>query len=247
MFITEKVLGDKYIANDNKPIGLHPNGAGISDVANDNIAERKEPDVSTPTTVIHGGGVGIIQSPNDDSLSESANDNNPTCPDLKIPDNTTFNKVLVGDCLSKLKELPTSSVDCIVTSPPYWGLRDYDVAGQLGLEPTFAEYLEKLTVIFRECRRVLKDTGTLWINLGDKYLNKQLLGMPWKVAFALQDDGWVLRQDIIWSKPNAMPESVTDRCTKSHEYIFMFAKTAKNYSYDNTTIEEKKSGRATLS
>ena len=151
-----------------------------------------------------------------------------------------YNNILVGDCLLKLKELPTSSVDCIVTSPPYWGLRDYDVAGQLGNEPTFAEYLEKLAVIFRECRRVLKDTGTLWINLGDKYLNKQLLGLPWRVAFALQDDGWVLRQDIIWSKPNAMPESVTDRCTKSHEYIFMFAKTAKNYSYDNTTIEEKK-------
>src|ERR1700730_11768192 len=101
--------------------------------------------------------------------------------------------ILVGDCLLTLRRVPTSSIDCIVTSPPYWGQRDYDVVGQLGNEPNFSEYFGKLTVIFRECRRVLKDTGTLWVNLGDKYLpNKQLLGMPWRVAFALQEDGWIL-------------------------------------------------------
>jgi DNA modification methylase len=159
--------------------------------------------------------------------------------------------ILVGDCLLTLRRVPTSSIDCIVTSPPYWGQRDYDVVGQLGNEPTFSEYFGKLTVIFRECRRVLKDTGTLWVNLGDKYLpNKQLLGMPWRVAFALQEDGWILRQDIIWDKPNPMPESVTDRCTKSHEYIFMFAKT-NNYFYDHNAIKEpisnpKSAGKVTV-
>jgi DNA modification methylase len=208
--IFESINNDDSLGSANTNTPTHP----------ESIGER----ASLAEFMGEAGGV-VVKNVNDGS-SEPANINSPV------------SKILVGDCLLKLKELPTSSVDCIVTSPPYWGLRDYDVVGQLGMEPTFDEYVEKLTVIFRECRRVLKDTGTLWINLGDKYLpNKQLLGMPWKVAFALQDDGWILRQDIIWDKPNPMPESVTDRCTKSHEYIFMFAK-AKNYSYDNEVIKE---------
>ena len=186
-----------------------------------------------------------------------------------------------GDCLSILREqFADESVQCCVTSPPYWGLRDYGVAGQLGLEPTPAEYVEKMVAVFREVRRVLRDDGTLWLNLGDNYINhpanavnrngmsgtlnngvadfpcrdgtrgdqkrvgipnglkvKDLAGIPWRVAFALQADGWYLRQDIIWAKPNPMPESVTDRCTKAHEYLFMFAK-SERYFYDADAIAE---------
>ena len=191
-----------------------------------------------------------------------------------------------GDALEVLGALPDESVHCCVTSPPYWGLRDYGVPGQLGLESTPAEYVEKMVAIFREVRRVLRDDGTLWLNLGDSYhgswgnsgsrpeldgktLNqrpkdaeylprggwderrerpassykiaglkpKDLVGIPWRVAFALQADGWYLRQDIIWSKPNPMPESVRDRCTKAHEYIFLLAK-SERYYFDAEAIAE---------
>src|SRR3990167_1267500 len=170
------------------------------------------------------------------------------------------NQIICGDVLEKLRELPDEIVDCVITSPPYWGLRDYGVEGQLGLEKTPEEYVAKMIEVFREVRRVLKKEGTLWLNLGDTYSasrwssgvgqpmnknkdihragketeerasglpDKNLVGIPWKTAFALQADGWILRQDIIWAKPNPMPESVTDRCTKSHEYIFLFAKQQK--------------------
>jgi len=178
-----------------------------------------------------------------------------------------------------LKKLPNESVNCCVTSPPYYGLRDYGCEGQIGLEKTPEEYVEKMVAVFREVRRVLADDGTLWLNLGDSYANnkdgntqgsstsglhytnpnkdleqfrneqqfkkrvplglkpKDLIGIPWRVAFALQADGWYLRQDIIWSKPNPMPESVRDRCTKAHEYIFLLSKSAKYY-YDNEAVKE---------
>jgi DNA modification methylase len=181
-------------------------------------------------------------------------------------------KVLQGDCREILATLPDCSVDCCVTSPPYWGLRDYGCAGQIGLEPTPELYVWHTVLIFREVRRVLREDGTLWLNLGDSYANdgkrggstggkhvaalhgatncgrrkergqtglkpKDLVGIPWRVAFALQADGWYLRQDIIWSKPNPMPESVRDRCTKSHEYIFLLAKSARYY-YDAEAIAD---------
>lgn len=177
-----------------------------------------------------------------------------------------------GDVLAILPTLPDASVDCCVTSPPYWGLRDYGVAGQLGLEPTPAEYVARMVEVFREVRRVLKDDGTLWLNLGDSYAGvgaqtggtnskesgrredrmfkgsyrnatsiglkaKDLVGIPWRVAFALQADGWYLRSDIIWSKPNPMPESVTDRPTKAHEYLFLLSKSDR-YHYEACAIAE---------
>ena len=200
-------------------------------------------------------------------------------------------KIIQGNCIDKLKELEDESVQCVVTSPPYWGLRDYgtatweggdencehladrskyeknfndslqstntgtyarDIIGkwecpkckairiddQLGLEKTPQEYVQSLVNVFREVKRVLRDDGTVWLNLGDGYSEKQLVGIPWRVAFALQDDGWYLRQDIIWEKPNPMPESVQDRCTKSHEYIFLLTKNPKYY-YDAEAIKEK--------
>ena len=177
------------------------------------------------------------------------------------------NKIINGDCIEVLKGIEDRSVNCCVTSPPYWGLRDYGVDGQLGLEDTPDEYVNKLVMVFRELRRILMDDGTLWLNLGDSYAgncsqssnngragygnprekivsrlfdgikSKDLIGIPWRVAFALQADGWYLRQDIIWHKPNPMPESVTDRCTKSHEYIFLLSK-SKNYYYDHEAIKE---------
>lgn len=136
-----------------------------------------------------------------------------------------------GDTLEVLRTLPDQSVNCIVTSPPYFGLRDYGTAGQYGAEPTLADYVETMRAVFHEARRVLSDTGTLWLNLGDSYGrgNKQLLGTPWRVAFALQDDGWILRNDIIWEKPNAMPESVADRLSSRYEHVFMFSKSRKYY------------------
>lgn len=147
--------------------------------------------------------------------------------------------VLNMDVLEGLRTLPDNSVNCCVTSPPYWGLRDYGHQGQIGLEDTPQEYVTRMVEVFREVRRVLRDDGTLWLNLGDSYCKqKELLGIPWKVAFALQEDGWFLRQDIIWHKPNPMPESVTDRCTKAHEYIFLMTKNSKYY-YDNDSIKEK--------
>ena len=186
-------------------------------------------------------------------------------------------ELLQGDCLQQLATLPAASVQCCVTSPPYWGLRDYGTAGQLGLEATPDEYVANMVAVFREVRRVLREDGTCWLNLGDSYVahkprqnavhsqsgnigsqsaafdaasrsvdlrgkhavlkDKDLVGIPWRVAFALQADGWWLRQDIIWAKPNPMPESVTDRCTKSHEYIFLLTKSAK-YFYDNEAVKE---------
>lgn len=173
-----------------------------------------------------------------------------------------------GNCLDVLPTLESQSIQCVVTSPPYFGLRDYGVEGQMGLEKTPAEYVEKLVQVFREVRRVLRDDGTLWLNLGDSYnspgpnnhnkssiigttkldgqpstksvpglKHKDLIGIPWRVALALQADGWYLRQDIIWSKPNPMPEGVTDRCTKAHEYIFLLSKQA-HYFYDADAIKE---------
>lgn len=174
---------------------------------------------------------------------------------------------LVGDCHKVLSALADGSFHCCVTSPPYWGLRDYGVDGQLGLEPTPAEYVAKLVEVFREVRRVLRDDGTLWLNLGDSYnadgrkgrkhmgvgknsgysawVNKtcegtkpkDLIGIPWMVAFALREDGWYLRQDIIWHKPNVMPESVRDRCTKSHEYLFLLSKSDR-YFFASEAIKE---------
>lgn len=147
-------------------------------------------------------------------------------------------RILSGDCVGSLRKLPDESVHCCMTSPPYWGLRDYGVAGQLGMEKTPLEYVDRMVAVFREVRRVLRDDGTLWLNLGDSYANgKQLTGIPWRVAFALQADGWYLRQDIIWHKPNPMPESVQDRCTKSHEYVFLLAKSPR-YWFDHEAIKE---------
>ena len=162
-----------------------------------------------------------------------------------------------GDCFDVLKQMPTESVHCCITSPPYWGLRDYGIEGQLGLEKTPEEYVAKIVAIFDEVRRVLRNDGTLWLNMGDSYANvgksgessvdrrvretslkpKDLVGIPWRVAFALQADGWTLRQDIIWHKRSPMPESVTDRCVKAHEYLFLFSKN-KRYYFDNEAIKE---------
>ncbi len=187
-------------------------------------------------------------------------------------------RIIIGDVREKLADLADESVHCVVTSPPYFGLRDYGVAGQIGLEPTPAEFVEVMVGVFREVRRVLRSDGTLWLNLGDSYVSvgngaqgadgematrrvaqvrdrkavhssierppsvpglrpKNLIGIPWRVAFALQADGWWLRQDIIWSKPNPMPESVTDRCTKAHEYLFLLSK-SERYYYDQDAIAE---------
>jgi len=185
-----------------------------------------------------------------------------------------------GDAIEVLQTLPAESVQCCVTSPPYWGLRDYGVSGQLGLERTPEEYVAKMVSVFQEARRALREDGTLWLNMGDSYAadrggtsmpaetlaggehgrgepkhrrgrsekyeprrdarcyglkHKDLVGIPWRLAFALQADGWWLRSDIIWSKPNPMPESVTDRPTKAHEYVFLLSKSA-NYYYDAAAI-----------
>jgi DNA modification methylase len=176
-------------------------------------------------------------------------------------------KVLVGDNRETLKRLPDKSIQTVVTSPPYWGLRDYGVDNQIGLEQSPSEFIQELCLVFDEVWRVLKDDGTIWVNLGDSYAGnnsrasnngragfgneregvfskmgdglktKDLAGIPWRFAFAMQDRGWYLRQDIIWHKPNPMPESVTDRCTKAHEYIFLLTKNAKYY-YDHIAIKE---------
>jgi site-specific DNA-methyltransferase (adenine-specific) len=186
-------------------------------------------------------------------------------------------EILNGDCSEMMKTLPDKSVNCCVTSPPYFGLRDYGHEGQIGLEETPEAFVQKMVEVFREVNRVLRDDGTLWLNLGDSYAGggnyrginseeslttkqrsnrgargvsqllgacntpglkaKDLIGIPWRVAFALQADGWYLRQDIIWHKPNPMPESVTDRCTKAHEYVFLLSKSARYY-YDSEAIKE---------
>lgn len=143
-----------------------------------------------------------------------------------------------GDCLDVMRGLPAGSVDCCVTSPPYFGLRDYGVEGQYGAESSPAEFVERLRVLFGEVRRVLANDGTFWLNLGDSYASrKNLLGTPWRVAFALQDDGWILRNDIIWAKPNAMPESVTDRLSTRHEHLFMLTK-SRTYWFDLDAVRE---------
>jgi DNA modification methylase len=159
-----------------------------------------------------------------------------------------------GDCLAVLDTLPADHFHTCVTSPPYFGLRDYGHDGQIGLEATPDEFVSKMVDVFRRVRRVLRPDGTLWLNLGDSYSAnrgqgntgryeggikpKDLIGIPWRVALALQADGWWLRQDIIWHKPNPMPESVTDRCTKAHEYIFMLAK-SERYHFDAQAIREE--------
>jgi DNA modification methylase len=189
-----------------------------------------------------------------------------------------LNKIYQGDALEVLRTFPDEFVNCCVTSPPYYGLRDYGINGQIGLEETPEQYVQKLVDIFREVKRILKNDGILWLNLGDTYYNfkgyndystkqtianheghkmnnpcgkrnsilpnlkgKDLIGIPWMVAFALRTDGWYLRQDIIWSKPNPMPESVKDRCTKSHEYIFLLSKSQKYY-YNQEEIMEVATG-----
>jgi len=148
-------------------------------------------------------------------------------------------EILQGDCVESLKKLEDQSINTCITSPPYYNLRNYnDESKQLGMENTPEEFVENLVNVFREVKRVLRDDGTVWLNLGDSYgKNKQLTGIPWRVAFALQQDGWYLRQDIIWHKPNPMPESITNRCTKAHEYIFLLSKKPKYY-YDHEAIKE---------
>ncbi|MCI9234739.1 MAG: site-specific DNA-methyltransferase [Anaerotruncus sp.] len=172
--------------------------------------------------------------------------------------------ILCGDALEQLRTLEPDSVHTCVTSPPYYNLRDYGMAGQIGAEATPEEYIENLVKVFREVQRVLRPNGTLWINIGDSYATrsgaqpptntrnihghtakqlpagykyKDLMGIPWMLAFALRTDGWHLRQDIIWAKPNCMPESVRDRCTKSHEYIFLLSKSDRYY-FDAAAISE---------
>ena len=177
------------------------------------------------------------------------------------------NTIINGNSLEVLKSLPDNSIDCCVTSPPYYALRDYGCDGQIGLEETPEKYIERLCEVFSEVRRVLTPEGTLWLNIGDSYNGnkvgntevvknkkvsesndfhkklwggakpKDLIGIPWMLAFALRSQGWYLRQDIIWHKPNPMPESVTDRCTKSHEYIFLMSKSQKYY-FDYEAIQE---------
>jgi DNA modification methylase len=202
-----------------------------------------------------------------------------------------MNKVFFGDCRTTMRELAAQGVrvQCCVTSPPYWGLRDYGVAGQIGLEETPDEWVAALVGVFRDVRTLLADDGTLWLNLGDSYAGswgaqsrehagkhapnvsalsanqviaaqrkasgtgsipagsglkpKDLIGQPWALAFALRADGWFLRQDIIWSKPNPMPESVTDRCTKAHEYLFLLSKSDR-YFYDFAAMQEPANGGA---
>jgi len=182
--------------------------------------------------------------------------------------------IIIGEALSVLRSLPSDVAQSCITSPPYWGLRDYGVPGQIGIEPALAEYLASLRAIFQEVRRVLRPDGTLWLNVGDSYTSgnrgwrapdrrngaramkgrpptppglkdKELVGVPWRLAFALQRQGWHLRADIIWAKPNAQPESVKDRPTQSHEYLFLFTKN-KDYYYDYQSVMEPRNGGAGL-
>ena len=147
-------------------------------------------------------------------------------------------RMLQGDCIESLKTLEDGSINTCITSPPYWGLRNYnDESKQLGMEDTPEEFVENLVNVFKEVKRVLRDDGTLWLNMGDTYKEKQLLGIPWRTALALQEDKWFLRADIIWNKPAVMPNSVKDRVTITHEYIFLLSKN-KQYYYDNEIIKE---------
>lgn len=146
--------------------------------------------------------------------------------------------LLHGDALEQARTLPDGSVDCIVTSPPYFGLRDYGSEGQYGLESTLAGYVETIRALFKELQRVLANDGTLWINVGDTYRNKAQQLVPSRVAIALQEDGWILRNDIIWHKPDAMPHSVKDRMVSKHEHLFLFVKSSK-YHFDLDPIRER--------
>lgn len=187
-------------------------------------------------------------------------------------------ELLLGDCVESMRGMDNNSINCCVTSPPYFGLRDYGVGGQIGLEPTPEEYISKMVVVFREVRRVLRDDGVLFLNIGDSYYNhrtghkggmpgqtvhsgringkpsketgcprratklknikeKELIGIPWMLAFALRSDGWLIRQEIVWSKPNPTPEKVTDRFTRSHEQIFLLTK-QPHYAFDSTLVME---------
>jgi DNA modification methylase len=157
---------------------------------------------------------------------------------MKTVDECT-NVVFSGDALQVIPQLPNACVDCIVTSPPYFGQRDYEAEHQIGSETTPDEYIAALVQVFSQCLRVLKDSGSLWLNLGDKYVDGNLLGMPWRVALALQSHGWILRNDIIWHKPNAMPNSVKNRLTVDHEYIFFLTKRGAEYFYDQDAIREE--------
>jgi len=149
-------------------------------------------------------------------------------------------RIIEGDCRDVLRSLPAQSVHTCVTSPPYFGLRDYGTEGQIGLEPTPDEFVAALVAVFREVRRVLRDDGTVWLSLGDSYRNGQLLGVPWRVAFAMQSDGWVLRSEIIWAKRNGLPDGrATDRPDRFHEQIFLFAKDTAHYFYDADAIREE--------
>ena len=188
----------------------------------------------------------------------------------KLP--LTDSAVYEGDVREVLPRLPEESVQCVITSPPYWGLRDYGIAGQIGLEGTLAGYLDQLVAVFAEVRRLLRPDGILWLNLGDGYTSgnrgwrapdkknpnramsvrpdnppglkdKDLLGVPWRLAFALQEEGWFLRSDIIWHKPNVMPESVKDRPTRAHEYVFMLTKSERYSYYAEAVMEEAEQGR----
>lgn len=144
-------------------------------------------------------------------------------------------QIITGDCLTVLTTLPDESVHLIVTSPPYWLLRDYGVAGQLGQEATVSEYVDRLVGVFREARRVLRRDGLMFLNIGDTRRRKQLMGVPWRVALALQDDGWMLRQDIVWAKTAHKPERVRDRPTTAHEPLFMFSR-GPRYHYDANAV-----------
>lgn len=151
-----------------------------------------------------------------------------------------MNKIEFGDCREIMRRWASEGIKAqtCVTSPPYYGLRDYGHDGQIGLEKTPEEYIAAMVDVFRCVKDVLADDGTVWLNIGDSYGDKkQLLGIPWKVAFALQNEGWILRQDIIWHKPNPMPESVQDRCTKAHEYIFLLSK-SERYFFNSDAMQE---------
>ena len=163
--------------------------------------------------------------------------------------------IVCGDALEYLKRLEPESFNSYITSPPYYNLRNYETPGQIGMEATPEEYIDKLTAVFREVRRVLRPDGTLWVNIGDSYAaksgpqpggykGKDLIGVPWMLAFALRRDGWYLRQDIVWNKSNCMPESVRDRCTKRHEFIFLLSKAPKYY-FDAEAISEPIAGSST--
>jgi site-specific DNA-methyltransferase (adenine-specific) len=155
------------------------------------------------------------------------------------PKGLAVDAIVLGDALAVLRRWPAGIVDCLVTSPPYWRQRDYRGPGdQVGQERTPEEYVERLVAIFGECRRVLKPSGTAWLVIGDKYEDGRLLGLPWRVALALADDGWRLRADCIWHKPNAMPSPARSRPTTDHEYVFLFAK-SDEYYYDADAIREQ--------